>query len=299
MRKLDASRKPILDTAKQVARLIGKPQPVAPWTLPCGTRLTTPWTSGPYHGYAPGMRDHVLSVYHGEARRCTWKVEGQRLGATLRPGTFTLIPSTCDGQWEMEQVRFAHVYLSDQRLQSCAELFQKARPIELVGRLGFEDPSVARVLELLSAEASRRSAPTLFLDELLDLLCLQLIRRHSAFPHDRDARPARGLTPRQLRLVTRFIRENLDRDIPLAELAGLVHLSRFYFCTAFRLATGKRPHEWLTQERIERARTLLKDRTLRIFDVGLAVGYQTPSAFAAAFRRVTGATPSNYRRLTA
>jgi len=62
------------------------------------------------------------------------------------------------------------------------------------------------------------------------------------------------------------------------------------------LATGKRPHEWLMTERIERARTLLQDRALRIIDVGLAVGYQTPSAFAAAFRRIVEETPSNYRR---
>lgn len=284
-------------TAEQVARLLGKPQPLAPWTLPCGTRLTPAWTCDAFRGYAPGMNDHVISGYHRRAQRCSWSVENQRLAATLRPGTLTLIPATCDGQWAMEgRLEISHVYLSGQRLQFCAETFERAKPVELVGRLGFEDPSVARVLELLSQEAGVRSAPTLFLDEALDLLCLQLIRRHSAFPETRTKAPAQGLTPKQLRLVTGYIRENLDRDIALAELAGLVHLSRFYFCTAFRLATGKRPHEWLTIERMDRARTLLKDCTLRVIDVGLAVGYQTPSAFAAAFRRVVGETPSNYRR---
>jgi AraC family transcriptional regulator len=96
--------------------------------------------------------------------------------------------------------------------------------------------------------------------------------------------------------VTGYIREHLDREITLAELAGQVRLSRFHFCTAFRLATGKRPHEWLAIQRIERARILLQDRALRIIDVGLSVGYQTQSAFAAAFRRIVGDTPSNYRR---
>src|SRR6202000_1165276 len=108
--------------------------------------------------------------------------------------------------------------------------------------------------------------------------------------------PAQGLTPKQLRLVTGYMQERLDRNISLEELAGLVGLSRFYFCTAFRLATGKRPHEWLTMERMEHARMLLKNPSLRIIDVGIAVGYQTPSAFAAALRRMVGDTPSNYRR---
>jgi AraC family transcriptional regulator len=92
------------------------------------------------------------------------------------------------------------------------------------------------------------------------------------------------------------MREHLDREITLDELARLIPLSRFHFCTAFRLATGKRPHEWLAMQRIERAQTLLQDTGLRIIDVGLSVGYRTPSAFAAAFRRTVGDTPSNYRR---
>ena len=293
----DGARVPILDTVEQVARLLGKPQPLPPWTLSCGTRLTPAWTCDAFRGYAPGMADHVISGYHRRKHRCSWSAGNQRLAATLGPGTLTVIPATCDGQWTMEApLEISHVYLSDQRLKFCAESFEKAKPVELVGRLGFEDPSAARVLELLSQEAGSRSSPTLFADEALDLLCLQLIRRHSAFPDNRTKPAAQGLTPKQLRLVTEYMRENLDRDITLAELANLVRLSRFYFCTAFRLATGRRPHEWLTIERVERARTLLKDRALRIVDIGLAVGYQTPSAFSAAFRKVLGKTPSTYRR---
>jgi AraC family transcriptional regulator len=293
----DGSRVPILNTVEQVARLLGKPQPLPPWTLPCGTRLTPAWTCDAFRGYAPGMNDHVISAYHRREHRCSWSVGDQRMAATLRPGTLTVIPATYDGQWAMEApLEISHVYLSDERLKFCAESFERTKPVELVGRLGFEDPSAARVLELLSKEAGSSSAPTLFVDEALDLLCLQLIRRHSAFPGNGAKPAAQGLTPKQLRLVTDYIRENLDRDITLAELARLVHLSRFYFCTAFRLATGRKPHEWLTIARMERARTLLKDRSLRIVDIGLAVGYQTPSAFTAAFRKVVGKTPSAFRR---
>jgi AraC-like DNA-binding protein len=53
--------------------------------------------------------------------------------------------------------------------------------------------------------------------------------------------PTRGLTPNQVRLLTNYIREHLSRNIALEELAGLVRLSGFYFCKAFRVATGKRP----------------------------------------------------------
>ena len=75
-----------------------------------------------------------------------------------------------------------------------------------------------------------------------------------------------------------------------------VKLSRFHFCTAFRLATGRTPHEWLTSLRIERARELLADPETRITDIALEVGYKTPSAFAASFRKVAGITPTEFRR---
>ena len=296
--QIEEMRASILDrTAEQMARLLGRPQPLAPWTLPCGTRLTAPWIRDGFHGYAAGMDGHLIAGYHGRGQRCCWALENRRLTATLRPGVLTLIPATQDGQWDLAgRLEVSHVYLSDKRLQSCVAQFDKAKSVELIGRVGYEDPAVARVLELLSQEAATRSAPTLFLDEALDLLCLQLVRRHSAFPQTGAKPAARGLTPKQLRLVTGYMREHLDRDITLQELAALLQLSRFYFCTSFRLATGKRPHEWLTLQRIERARTLLQDPALRIIDVAVAVGYQTPSAFAAAFRRVVGITPSDYRR---
>ena len=67
-------------------------------------------------------------------------------------------------------------------------------------------------------------------------------------------------------------------------------------CTIRRRATGHTPHQWLTTQRIGRARELLADPKLAITDIALAVGYETPSAFATSFRKVTGVSPSHYRR---
>ncbi len=92
------------------------------------------------------------------------------------------------------------------------------------------------------------------------------------------------------------MRENVQQDIGLEELAALVGLSRFHFCTAFRLATGRTPYEALRWHRMDRARKLLAEPALRIIDVALAVGYQTPSAFAASFRRAVGISPTEFRR---
>lgn len=115
------------------------------------------------------------------------------------------------------------------------------------------------------------------------------------------ARPAaapsrRGLAAWQVKRVDRYMRDNLPQEIGLQELADLVDLSRFHFCRAFRMATGSSPHEWLAQLRIEAAQHLLANPRLRVADIGLVVGYRSPSAFTAAFRRVAGVTPREFRR---
>jgi AraC family transcriptional regulator len=126
-------------------------------------------------------------------------------------------------------------------------------------------------------------------------MCTHLLREHSVFGLP-TVNQRRGLAPWQVKRVIGYMRENLDRDIALQELADVVNLSRFYFCSAFRMATGYTPHECLTRLRIEAARALLSIPSMPITDIALAVGYQTPSAFAAAFRRRTGVSPREYRR---
>ena len=106
----------------------------------------------------------------------------------------------------------------------------------------------------------------------------------------------RGLANWQVRRVTAYMSERLDQDVCLQELARLINLSRFHFCTAFRHATGQTPREWLIALRIEHACKLLAQPSMSITKVGLAVGYATPSAFAASFHKRVGMTPSEFRR---
>jgi AraC family transcriptional regulator len=105
-----------------------------------------------------------------------------------------------------------------------------------------------------------------------------------------------GLAAWQRRKAADYIEEHLAESISLAALARLVHLSPNYFCRAFSQSFGIPPQRYHTRQRIERAKTLLEKRSTSVTDVGLNVGYSEASAFSAAFRRVSGLTPSSYRR---
>ena len=269
-----------VEAASAIGHILDMPPVVIDAVFSGETRLTKRWTHGELHDTLPAFNTHVIITHYGtDAHEAVWRTEGRRLASRMRAGTITLIPSGHDGRWDISGgVEVSHVYLPDARLQAAAKSLTGGKNVELLGRAAFEDPAAAGVMELLSREASFADPSSrLFVEQALD-------------------EPRRGLADWQVRKVTSYMREHLEEEIGLDELAALLSLSRFHFGTAFRLATGRTPHEWLVGERIGRARALLADPRLPVTEIALSIGYQTPSSFAAAFRKVVGATPSEFRR---
>ncbi len=288
----------MLSASEQISLVEGRPLPLVKAVFRDGTRLRTPWLRQGYHGYVPGCSGHLIGSYHGRTQDCTWTVENKRLHAPLRPGAITVLPEKQDGRWHLSgPLEVAHVYLADQRLQSCASPLLKGRRVELIPRIGFEDPVAATILRLLFEETDLAdSSSALFVEHALDLLCVQLTRAHSSVKVPTSAAAIGGLTRRQVHLVTSYMHDRMDEEITLTELATLVNLSRFHFCRAFRLATGLAPHAWLTAHRLSHARLLIMTSALPISEIALAVGYGTPSAFTAAFRKSFGTSPTQLRQ---
>ncbi|QGM05623.1 AraC family transcriptional regulator [Stenotrophomonas maltophilia] len=281
-----------------LAGLIGSAPPVGTTELKDATSLTRPWQHGALHDPLGPMEGHVIITYYGEPQDILWQTGGERLQSTTRSGSITIIPQGHDGVWDIAgPIGVSHVFLSDQRLRSSAERLGCQVGLELLPRVGFDDPVASRVMEMLGRE-SHVAAPSsrLFVEQATDLLVTQLLRAHVDGLAFEGHQVRRGLAQWQVRKVTGYMRDRLGAPIGLDDLAAVAGLSRFHFCTAFRQATGTTPHEWLVRLRIEKARQLLADPTFSITDIGLAVGYETPSSFSAAFRRVVGATPTAFRR---
>ena len=284
--------------SEEIGLILDNPPVLIEGTLGSGTRLTERWRHSAVHDSLPPMSDHIIMTYYGEEREITLQGGGRRIVSRTRPGSITIIPSGADGRWDVAgAIEVSHVYLPASRLEPIAEVLAKGQRIELLDRVAFDDPVAARIMELLSREAAANDAPSrLFIEQAIDLLCTQLIRGHSSVRALPEPEVKRGLPPWQVKRVTEYMLERLGEELSLNEIAGILHLSRFHFCTAFRQATGKTPHEWLVLQRIGFAKKLLRDRLLSVTEIGLSVGYGTPSAFAAAFRKVVGVTPTEFRR---
>jgi AraC family transcriptional regulator len=106
---------------------------------------------------------------------------------------------------------------------------------------------------------------------------------------------ANALPKWRLRRVEEYVRANYHRGLGLAELANAAGLSRMHFAAQFRVATGYRPHEYLLQQRIETAKSLLTETNMALAEIAMSVGFSTQAHFSTVFKRMTDRTPARWR----
>ena len=95
--------------------------------------------------------------------------------------------------------------------------------------------------------------------------------------------------------VKRFVRENYFQNISLSDAASYVERNTAYLSDLFSKETGKTFTEYLTDIRIEKAKELMKDPTVKLYEIGYLVGYDEPAYFSRVFRKIVGISPTKYR----
>ena len=94
-------------------------------------------------------------------------------------------------------------------------------------------------------------------------------------------------------MVTDYISDRLDRELSLNELAAIAQLSPYHFSRAFKQSTGISPHQYVIQQRIERAKQLVLQGKMSLADIAIACGFSHQSHLNRHFKRITGVTPKN------
>ncbi|WP_160723815.1 response regulator [Bacillus sp. USDA818B3_A] len=97
--------------------------------------------------------------------------------------------------------------------------------------------------------------------------------------------------------IEKFLQANYDRDVKLQEISDHFYLSREYISRKFKQEFNVNISDYIVKVRIERAKALLKNSELKIYEIANMVGYQDDKYFRKVFKKVEGVTPNEYREL--
>jgi AraC family transcriptional regulator len=246
---------------------------------------------------------HLLVVHEQGIRRDGATFVDGLPRSTLRDvrRKLTFVPAGhvyCD-EWQEPRVPTRVLYLYFDPAKMPAHHETNVEPETLPARLFFEDATLfdtALKLRKLIERAGTDSGP--YLEAIGIVLAHELIRLNVG-PPCAEVPMRGGLAAWQQRVITTYIEEHLAEQISLTTSAGLVSLSPYHFCRAFRQSFGTPPHRYHSSRRMERAKTLLAESASSVTEIGLAVGFRETSSFTTAFRKATGQTPTAYRRTLA
>lgn len=102
---------------------------------------------------------------------------------------------------------------------------------------------------------------------------------------------------RQAMQALEYIEKNYaDSSISLNSVCTALAMSTSYFSSVFKNYTGETFVEALTKKRMEKAKKLLEQHCMKTYEIAEAVGYSDPHYFSAAFKKVTGKTPTEYAK---
>lgn len=216
-------------------------------------------------------------------------------GVTLFEGTMPAgtLHVTAPGQHLEAEFRgscdFIHLHVAAGYLHNRQAAL--AEPDRALGDLMVRDPAAMQLVRTLTEGSDGGDA--LYAESVGQTVVMRLLTLRRPCSPPRVA----ALPKWRLRRVQDHIDANIGEPVMLAHLAGAAGLSRMHFAAQFRAATGCSPHEYLLQQRIERAKSMLLSGTgTKLAEVALDVGFQTQSHFSTVFKRITGETPARWQR---
>jgi AraC-like DNA-binding protein len=169
--------------------------------------------------------------------------------------------------------------------------------LQFCQQIGIEDQGVRQALIAIKQEIEAPDLNSrLYVDNLLMLLLTRLMRCASNFATQRQPAYVKGGLPNwRLKRALELLETNQTKTPSLAEIAGPLRMHPTFFCRAFKQSTGRSPHRYLLEHRVNRAKEMMKDQKRTLTEIALDCGFSGSSQFSIVFKRITGLSPRDYR----
>jgi AraC-like DNA-binding protein len=312
---------PELKTARaEPIRLNLPPRPLVPWLRLAHFTRTEPWESSTL-GRKRSLLDFEL-VLQCEGSAWIW-VETSGGSLDVLPGSIAFIPPGLVHSWSVTPgehiaVHFDLHYQPDVKAYQNFKLqdeFVERQPVEIVPTFilnHYPGPAPAaplilplvtplrqpqlwrerleRLVRIYQTQTQTELASQLLINEVLSR-CLLAIAEDAAYS---GLSPESTVEKRIISLLTELA-VSKQTQLSITELAEKCGMSQTTFRQTFMRMTGRNPHQYFEQLRIERAAQLLLQTERTINSIAQAEGYDDPYHFSRVFKRVMGCSPYQFR----
>ena len=215
----------------------------------------------------------------------------------LRPGVFCFVARG----YLFEQLAWTGNHFEAIVLDITAIGFDPS-PVDTFGRtdalldmyMGIEDARVATLVDLMRAEIEAGCPTGSTYAEALSLaLASRVASLCATIPGEQRSTPT--LSSKQLGRIREHVDKHLSQELTIERLAALASMSPFHFARCFKQTTGMTPHQFVTRERVLRARELLTTEKRPIGEIAMELGFASQSHFSDVYRRITGSSPRSDR----
>ena len=243
------------------------------------------------------FKQHVIVVTVGHAITCEFKKEGRFQHVFKARGAISFFPSYQPFflRLKVEKGTFANVlFLAlDPAFVSrtAVGLELHSDHIELVEQHGGTDPTLHHIAMALQTGIQTGDAVDQMYGEALSTaLTVHLLRKYGATVPEPKSRYGRLPREKLLRAVE-YIRDQLDTDLTISEIAQAVYMSPYHFTRLFKESTGQSPHQYVVEARVRKAKELLTTGKFTISEAAYHVGFVDQSHLTRHFKRVFGLPP--------
>lgn len=252
--------------------------------------------------YLPGennehsFQQHSIIVHlktEQNSRRClggTVEVENVNIG------DITIVPAEIK-HWqkiEAEVTENLIVTIEPQTISYLAYEIVKPENLELMPTFAQSDPLIQHITLNLKANLDSPNYDKLYAESLFHLLLMHLVKNYAS-KRKVLQNYCHGLPPHKLKQAREYIKANIDCPIKLSDIADLLDISQYYFCHLFKKSTGIAPYQYIIQQRVEKAKGLIRHNQMSLSEIAYECGFSSQSQMTHHFRKHIGITPKVYQ----
>jgi AraC family transcriptional regulator len=246
----------------------------------------------------PRVTHNMLMMVLNKGSRQVHRFTGSEYDGPQLPGNFWLLPAGESGFFHWESTDDAMCFMTEPQFLQKTALENdclNSGELELQPILMAMDPQLhALVLQFKQEMQNNALGGQMYSESLANVFAIHLLRNYcTTTPVLRMYEG--GLSTKRLQQTISYIQAHLHEKLSLDAIATELNLSVYYFCELFTQSMGIPPYKYVLQQRVERAKQLLKNSQKPLVDIALDCGFASQSHLNRHFSKLAGATPKKYR----